>query len=50
MKRVNGIGVQYSKVNQAWIVTWHETVLRVISDKAELADYLKDLGVPELAP
>jgi len=36
----DGIFVDWSPVNQAWLVRWHETPLRVISDPQELHDYL----------
>jgi hypothetical protein len=45
-----GLYVQWSPVNEGWIVTWHDTVLRVISDEAELKSYIKELGATAINP
>lgn len=45
-----GLRVQWSPPNQAWIVSWNETPLRIISDKSELRDYVKGLGAREIDP
>lgn len=36
----DGINVQWSPVNQAWIVAWNTSVLRTITDPHELHDYV----------
>lgn len=36
-----GISTAWSPVNQAWLVFWHESVLRIISDADELDWYLR---------
>lgn len=45
-----GLRARWSPVNQAWIVTWGDTVLRVIGDRVELLDYLKELGAMAVNP
>ena len=35
MAKNNGIHVQYSLVNQAWFVMWHESVLHVFNNKED---------------
>jgi hypothetical protein len=45
---MNGVSKVWSPVNQAWLVLWHDTVLRVISDTAEADAYVASLlgGTP----
>lgn len=47
---MNGIAVTWSVVNQAWVVAWNDSLLRVISEWETLRDYLTYLGVEELIP
>ena len=49
-KTVNGIWCQWSQINQAWLVCWNETLLRVISDRQELEWYLDSLGAAAVGP
>jgi hypothetical protein len=45
-KLAGGLWVQWSPVNLSWLVGWHGAILRSISDREELLDYLRlDLGV-----
>jgi hypothetical protein len=45
-----GLRVQWSPTNRAWIVIWNEAEQRIIGDRNELADYLMELGARELNP
>lgn len=38
-----GIRVQWSATNQAYLVMWHDEVIRALSTRAEVEDYLADL-------
>ena len=42
---MNGISWCWSRVNQAWFVLWHDTVLAVKNTVAERDDYLRELGI-----
>jgi hypothetical protein len=42
-KLPDGLSVKWSPANQAWLVMWHETVLRILNTKAEVTDYVRDL-------
>ena len=40
-----GIHVEYSPINQAWLVCWFESVLRVFNTKREAKEYADSLVV-----
>jgi hypothetical protein len=40
----SGIHLKYSPVNQAYFVMWHNQVLRIINDKKEAEEYVKEIG------
>lgn len=44
MQPKHGVTYQWSSANQAYLVFFDETLLRVINTKAELKDYLQELG------
>jgi hypothetical protein len=46
----DAISVQWAPANQAWLVLWNDQVLRVISDREELRDYLRNLGARTINP
>jgi len=42
-EEVDGLHIEWSNVNQAWLLMWKHEVLRVINDKAEAEQTMMEL-------